>query len=196
MRACWILGIAMAAGLSARAEECPVTVYVHSGLSGPNVTVLYRAKTQAAAMFREIGVTIRWRMGTARPNAADDGCGAPIEVSIEETATARVSAEALACATPYAESGTRIHVFADRVARVTEGKLTAVVLSHVLAHEITHVLEQVSRHSADGVMKAHWELSDYRRMELHRLSFAAQDVELIHLGMARRMHRVLRASAE
>lgn len=35
---------------------------------------------------------------------------------------------------------------------------------HVMAHEIAHILKGVSRHSADGVMKAQWD--DHNRREM------------------------------
>jgi hypothetical protein len=71
------------------------------------------------------------------------------------------------------------------------------LLAHVLAHEITHVLERTDRHSADGVMKAHWNLLDFTKMVWRPLPFAVEDVELIHRGIASRMQsRVLHAAAE
>lgn len=70
------------------------------------------------------------------------------------------------------------------------------VLAHVLAHEITHVLEVTDRHSKEGVMKAHWTGRDFRNMAWRGLPFAAEDVELIHLGIASRMNRMTRAAAE
>jgi predicted Zn-dependent protease len=62
--------------------------------------------------------------------------------------------EALANATPYAKSGRSIHVHMDRLLVGRDERLTTAVL----AHEITHVLERINRHSADGVMvmKDHW----------------------------------------
>jgi len=41
----------------------------------------------------------------------------------------------------------------------------------------------------DGIMKAHWDAGDYWRMRLHPLPFAAEDVELIHMGIANRNNR-------
>jgi hypothetical protein len=37
------------------------------------------------------------------------------------------------------------------------------LLCHVIVHEITHVLENIDRHSAEGIMKAHWSDRDYER---------------------------------
>jgi len=186
MKTYWAMGIAMAAGLSAQAEECTVTVYVRAGFTWG--AMLGRAEMQAAAMFREIGVAVRFRNVASRINAADDACGAPIVLEIDSAAgDQRASEHALAYATPYSKSGTCIHVFLDRVATGLNPYFETVLLAHVLAHEITHVLEGVCRHSNDGIMKARWDSRDKQLMRSHPLPFAALDVELIHIGIAKRM---------
>ena len=38
------------------------------------------------------------------------------------------------------------------------------VLGHVLAHQVTHVLQGIARHSAEGLMAALWSTEDVRRM--------------------------------
>ena len=60
------------------------------------------------------------------------------------------------------------------------------LLAHVLVHELTHLLEGVPRHSASGIMKAHWDENDYSRMLLAPLPFAAEDIEMIWRGMTAR----------
>jgi hypothetical protein len=56
----------------------------------------------------------------------------------------------------------------------------------VLAHEITHILQGISRHSASGVMKARWTINDFAGMSIHPLRFEEEDVDLIYEGLARR----------
>ena len=59
----------------------------------------------------------------------------------------------------------------------------------MLAHEITHILEGISRHSKSGIMKAQWDDAERYRMWSEALAFAQVDVELIHLGLdARAAH--------
>ena len=72
---------------------------------------------------------------------------------------------------PYREGGARIYVFVDRVAAMVPPGRIGTLLGHVLVHEITHGLQGVSRHSARGVMKAHWDTPDFRAMEVHPLPF-------------------------
>jgi hypothetical protein len=50
-------------------------------------------------------------------------------------------------------------------------KFGPALLSHVLAHEIAHVLQGVSRHSESGILKARWDREDFFLMQQHRLNF-------------------------
>jgi hypothetical protein len=54
------------------------------------------------------------------------------------------------------------------------------LLGHVIAHEITHILQGVPRHSETGVMKARWERKDLQALVDHPLRFAPVDEALIH----------------
>jgi hypothetical protein len=58
------------------------------------------------------------------------------------------------------------------------------LLAHLIAHEVTHVLERVSRHSETGLLKAHWTSRDYAEMDRHPLAFTADDIVLIQLGLS------------
>jgi hypothetical protein len=53
----------------------------------------------------------------------------------------------------------------------------------VLVHEIGHILQGTDQHSANGVMKRRWDLSDYRLMARHPLPFTEFDIQLIRLGL-------------
>jgi len=65
-------------------------------------------------------------------------------------------------------------------------ELPQIVLGYVLAHEITHLLEGISRHSDTGVMKAGWNRTDIFAMRRGRLVLSSEDLDLIHRGMERR----------
>ena len=64
-------------------------------------------------------------------------------------------------------------------------RLEPIVLAHVLVHELTHVLQGVSRHSEAGVMQAHWTIRDYSEMEDKPLGFTPDDADLVHFGLAK-----------
>ena len=57
----------------------------------------------------------------------------------------------LAYALPF--EGTHIVVFYDRVEECVRADLFPTLLAYVLVHEITHILQEITRHSATGIMK-------------------------------------------
>jgi len=66
-----------------------------------------------------------------------------------------------------------------------------VLLGHVLAHEIGHILQGTDRHSETGLMKARWDSREIMAMDWKPLSFTADDVVLIRIGMATREAHLL-----
>jgi hypothetical protein len=60
------------------------------------------------------------------------------------------------------------------------------VLGHVMVHEITHIIQGVSRHSDTGLMKPHWSTHDLSEMRYKPLSFAQEDLILLYSALAMR----------
>jgi hypothetical protein len=147
---------------------------------GAYVAEVDPATMMASRMFGAIGVKIQWH---------DDRrfCGTPNDQTIAISLSHQTPAErlpgALAYALPY--EGVHIEVFYDRIA-IAEPDMRTALLAHVLVHEITHILEGVSRHSDRGIMKAHWDADDRAGMLRIPLSFAPQDVVMIHEGLKTR----------
>jgi hypothetical protein len=140
--------------------------------------VIWRAQVTASRMFAGIGVFLEWR--------STHNCGEDPNIVIELRSHTRQDFQpgVLAEAFPYEK--THIRVFYDRVESSAGPRMLPQLLAHVLVHEITHMLEGVSRHSDTGVMKAHWDGKDYIAMGSKPLPFAAEDIRLIHYGI---MHR-------
>ncbi len=126
-------------------------------------------------MFVRIGVRIAWHALEACPVEVDaiQRCW----LSRGSTSVRNVSFEALAATQPYAWTVT---VFLDRVKELNRN-LGISVMAVVLAHEITHVLEGINRHSvtATGIMKARWDNHDNLEIGRQTLAFAQDDIELI-----------------
>jgi hypothetical protein len=154
-----------------------VTVYLRdNGVVPPGVEA--QALGLANQMFGTIGIRLDWRIGEPpRTQSAQ-----PIFIELATETPANLLPGALAYALPY--EGLHIKVFYDRVWGVRDRSVRAMLLAHVLVHEITHVLEGIDRHSDSGVMKARWTGEDYFQMRTGALPFAPQDVALIHLGLA------------
>ena len=143
-----------------------------------------RAEAFVSQMFASIGLAITWRNGVR-------DCGAhEIRVDLRHDTPPSLKPGVLAYARPY--EGTDIEVFYGRISGNWESCRVAVILAHVLAHEITHILEGINRHSRYGIMKAHWDAPDYFQMRFKPLEFAPEDIHLIYIGLASRSHSPIR----
>ena len=167
-----VAGASLCAGQSAEVPQATVTVCMES-----DPHVLTGVQPLASEMFASIGVRIDWRDRKSCPA----GVGA-IQVRLSYDPP---KFSALAFAQPY--QGT-IVVFPDRVQELSR-KGGPSLVAHVLVHEITHVVEGISRHSATGIMKARWDDNDYCEMRRKPLDFAQEDVDLIYAGLKARQAR-------
>lgn len=132
---------------------------------------------KTTAIFATIGVKVEWRSSYKCPTDA-------LRISLKESTPENFHPGALAYAQPY--DRTNIVVFLDRIVEARSREQRGTVLAYVMAHEITHILQGVCRHSDSGLMKAHWTAVDFQAMSLGRLIFAAQDVDLIYSGLETR----------
>jgi len=178
-----ITGVAMMAaaiGTSVWAGSLPagqsqVTVCM-TGL--PDAYVDKLAKATATKIFAGIGVKIQWRSGAKNcPTEA-------IFITFSDSTPASLHPGALAYARPY--EGTHILVFYDRVSNTVASSIVPFLLGHVIAHEITHILQGVARHSDQGLMKPRWGAADYDEMARKPLPLTDQDVLLIYRGLQSR----------
>lgn len=134
-----------------------------------------QAQTIAKSIYAGIGVDLEWRHGNQYCKAS-----AKAIIHVEFTTGLRETKYPGALAsTRLGDAPHRIDVYYDRVEQLTEPHLVPIVLGHVLAHEIAHVVEGVNRHSAEGVMKANWYSKDYSDMATQPLTFTPEDVALI-----------------
>ena len=177
-----LLGMTGMAALGMAAETCTINAHMNN-LSVVPPAALFQAKSLAREMFAGIGVPVHWQGPT--PRDTDAGCWLPVEIDFDAGLPGTDRPGSMAYAMPYLEGRVRIHVFVGRVASMVPANRMGILLGHVLVHEITHVLQGVSRHSEEGVMKARWNIPDFRAMEAHPLPFDRLDVLLIHAGVRR-----------
>ena len=175
-----VVGACAWAGEGARAAEAR-TVVVCAAM-GYDFTV-QRAESIASGMFLQADVKIEWHRDSDCPADA-------IRISFSDGTYRSFRPEALAYALPYEK--THIVVFYDRLRQHGSARLP-VVLAHVLVHEITHILQGVSRHSESGIMMAHWGTNEYNEMAFKPLPFPPADVEMIRIGLDARETRLIAA---
>lgn len=177
MRLAAILAVMAAmAGTDARADSKigrEVTVYCSDKADVPMLDGM-QAQSLASGMFAKIGVKLNWRPGNpSRPETS------AIVIELVKGTPATFKPGSLAYALPY--EGVHIQIFWDRIKKTPAPRE---VLAHVMAHEITHILQGIARHSNEGVMKANWTPQEEYAMKAKPLAFTQEDIELIYAGMA------------
>jgi hypothetical protein len=166
---------AIAVIASAAAPERSMTVCIKT----LNHTV-FSAESMVSKRFAEVGIRLEWR----DLSKCGDGL---LVVAFSPGMPASADAGALGYA-DYEQGD--IVISYDRIARRLPGK-ESVLLAHVLAHEITHVLIGASYHSETGLMKAHWEARDLSAMLFKPLPFTPGDVGLLQRGLDKYTHEWL-----
>lgn len=142
-----------------------------------------RARYLAARMLAAVGVDIEWCTSARKcTNWAER-----IVVTLEPSAPSSLPFTAIAAAHVY--QGHRIQLFLDRIKRLTAQAPAAQVLAHVLVHEVTHLLQNCDHHSKSGVMRSRWDKEDFATMARSTLPFTDEDVDLIQLGLDKRLGR-------
>jgi hypothetical protein len=163
-----------------KASELRVSVCIDRGIGLPDLQL---ARMLAVRIFAEIGTRIEWRCS----NTSEQ----PIMVTMSTETPEAGHPGALAYTQQFIGV---IRVFYDRVENYAPA-MRPHLLAYVLAHEITHVLQGITRHSESGIMKAHWDDRDLRKMISKGLVFTPYDVLLIHRGVAAPLSRGTSAGA-
>ena len=192
MRLTNLIAMAAAAGISCQAvaageNKTVFTAYVLDESVAPS-SVTMVAEAQAIKMLRTAGISLQWHSGRPRLPLA----GNALVIQMEARTPRDFYPGALAFAMPY--EGAHIQVFYPRLQEVVVPATIPALLAHVLVHEITHILQGISRHSEEGIMKAHWDIDDYRVMQFKPLTFTQLDSDLIQRSVATRMLRELAAN--
>ncbi|MFL6450226.1 MAG: hypothetical protein ACJ746_21490 [Bryobacteraceae bacterium] len=162
----------------ARVEGQEIEVGLVNRLAVP-VNLLANAQYTAITIYARIGVKLKWSNANT----------APIRIQLDAHTPHTIGPDAMGYALPYGDHDISIHILLDRISDHPDGDghqyATAVLLGHVMAHELGHVLEGNCRHSETGVMKARWDQGLVHRMARQPLSFHPLDAALIRIGVAR-----------
>ena len=169
-----------------------VRLYTMEGRLVP-MQALALGMSTATRILRQAGVRVRWlkedptRFAKSQEaRCASERTGGTIVMNFIETPPNGLEPSVVAKAYPYARDGVRITFFRDRLQTFFDAMPSRAgsVLGHLMAHEITHVLQGISRHSEIGLMRARWSLEDYRQMPSNPLPLTPYDIKLIRMGVA------------
>jgi len=134
------------------------------------------AQGLATRIFAEIGIPLDW--SSCEP--AGDSSQTPIVVQLVYGKKEEVTSGVLGSAMPYRR---HIIIYVDRIETIQD---PWTVLGHVMAHEITHIIQGFPRHSGTGLMKPHWSSHDLTEMRHRTLSFTEEDLILLYSALAMR----------
>jgi fructose-specific component phosphotransferase system IIB-like protein len=184
MKLTWILSMMITAMPAVADEKKCVVVQMQGSVAVPHRTLI-GAESMSTGIFNAIGISMKWK--EVRNRKTDSAC-ANIRVEFLATAPPTLLSGALGYATPYQLNGTRVVIFIDRVLRGQRtGTKAEADLAFVMAHEVGHILQGVSRHSDAGIMKSHSPTTNILATELR---FSREDASLIHAGLRRLLETV------
>src|SRR5262249_27415941 len=104
-------------------------------------------REEVSKIFSVIPARIVWKKSVCDATDA-------IHIRLTGVSPPKLMPAALASARPYQEN--YIEIFYDRICAMAQREARPQLLAYVLAHEITHILQGVARHSETGIMKANW----------------------------------------
>lgn len=162
--------------------------------------LLERAEKVTDAIFEEAGVEITWMDCTPLPKEflpretcpSDMGASDlvlrffPRRMAVKVATPNEPLGFAQKC--PYTEPACELTVFYFRVDELAaEGHRAELLLGHVIAHEVAHVLIGPG-HSEDGIMRREWSREELRRMSLGlQLGFTNEQSRHLRDAVLRRM---------
>ena len=203
MKLTTMLVAAMVAAMEAQAGspkpqvDALLTVFTYNRAGVP-WAVMERAKRVATTAFAAAGIEVRWVTGKRLGEPREVAAGEMRAVVFDGPAPANFRPQAMAVTYVGRGAYSDVHIFYNRVAGLGTGygdQLMPEVLGNVLAHELTHALEGVMRHSSEGLMKAVWSGRDYDQMFRGPLPFADEDLELLRAHFQKEIRPTLTIAA-
>ncbi len=160
-----------------------VTVRVNNNIRTPP-HILIPAQGVASQVLAQAGIRLVWRnTSNTVPTMPIGSCGErrlqTIDITFVDKAPKDQPYFAMAIAHPFSGGGVRIVVFWDRVQSVhqdVDPSTIRIVLGHILAHEIGHILIGKNEHSPSGLMKARFSGGDKGRMRRAPLPINPTDI--------------------
>lgn len=164
----------------------PLTVRLHlQNRAQISRSVVIRAEQEVSRIYRSFGVNTLWVEGGAP--SLDLRSDIQLTVIISQAVDQRASVAYVMGSAPGSRQGQGRIAFAfyDRVERFAReyDVDAAVVLGHVIAHEIGHLLLPFGMHSKTGVMCARWESPQARNAVRGLLRFTSEQAELIRIKL-------------
>lgn len=184
----WLVTL-FAGTAAASGESLHITI---SDYAGVETAVLGEAKTIAAGILKQAGVTATWGECIARPETPCS-LAAPVDINLRilnasMAKKAGLKGSCLGFAVPAGGLGSVAAVFYHRAVQLSSDGLAPLpaVIGAVMAHEIGHLLSAEIGHSRAGLMRTAWDDWDLKALQQGRLKFTEPQSERMTLNMKRR----------
>jgi len=168
--------------------------------------VLREARREAARLFENFGVKPHWLLCPTSPSemqsnreCADELAPSDLVLNLLPPSMSKKygfknGIFGFALPTAKGAPGNHISLFVARVTDLayhgsvgtTLQDAQAIILGHMIAHEIGHLLLGPNSHSSKGLMRFPWTKKVLQEMERGRLNFTIDEQSKIRLEMARR----------
>jgi len=180
------------AALAGQAQPLPITWYDGAGLDRG---VADHTIQTLSRIFQQSGLDVQVRSGDPHEQEANlvlyterrDVCRARRDIALRLRASAPdgMRGAVLAYSHPFAPGGVNVTVFLDRVeaAALQQRRPMSLLLAHVIAHEIGHVLLRSTEHSKGGLMSSHWNEHEFSLMPIGALLFSREQSRQIRRSL-------------
>ncbi len=162
-------------------------------------TTLRRAATFLSEIFRRAEVDIMLVPPSDDKTDLEDSAWPPLcrlyvrilppKMAKLLRAQSRPNVMGIAPSSDVSRNGVCVYLFSQPVLQLAKEQSKAdrgMLLGHVMAHEIGHLLLHHASHSAAGIMRAQWDEEDMWHMAQEGLSFDRQEAAEIRMEVARR----------
>lgn len=181
-------------------SECPrITVLVYNYAAVPN-HILARAEKEAGRIYGNIGVDLHWRdcAHFEKQQADPPDCRSaqlPTRITIQIVSRSRaqvlkIGAETFGSAVFPEDGGFGVFaiVRADRAQEPARegGPGFGVLLGHLIAHELGHLMLGIGGHSPSGVMHVPWNTKQLEMISQGTMSSMPWQAEKIRAGLLAR----------
>jgi len=156
--------------------------------------ILSRAKAECGQIYRALGVTLIWSDtidGSVRPQMSVTIVSRPLGAGLtmpDSVAIKAAASRVLGVAPGHKERrDLAVWAFYERIEDTATllGLDPALLLGHVIAHEMGHVLLPYDSHSQTGLMRAGWDKSQAGNAVMGNLTFNPGEAGLIRRSVAR-----------
>ena len=181
-----VMAQAVATATSSPAEEIIISVEVRN-YAGVQPKTLQLAQDEVTAILADAGLRVIW----IDWNKDRTGNGIVIVnvLSRAPTVQPEFPAQAMGFTQVTRSAGHFTNVIMTRVETLAHnhGVNTEVLLGAAIAHEIGHLLMPHAPHTASGLMRASWSVTEYQLIESGRLRFQRFEKQILRASAEQRL---------